>query len=56
MRFLWACEELDGKDESWARAVAAQRVRMYAFPSIRLEVALSVQAPGPVMKAEIGMA
>ena len=50
IQFLWAYEELDGKHESWAKAAAPQRLRTYAFPSIRLEVALSMQVPGPVVK------
>ena len=33
----------------WAKAVASQHVRKYMFPSISLDVALSMQVPTPVM-------
>ena len=52
IHFLWAYEEQCGNDKSWAKAVASKCMRKYALPSISLEVAFSVQVPGPVMKAK----
>ena len=49
INFLWAYEEQCGNDKSWAKAVASQCMRKYAFPSISLEVAFSVQVPAPVI-------
>ena len=54
LQFLWAYAEAGGKDKSWAKAVASQCMGKYAFPSISLEVAFSVQVPAPAMKAKDG--
>ena len=35
------------KDESWEKVVASQHVCKYAFPSISLDVVLSLQVPSP---------
>eukprot|EP00746_Dinoflagellata_sp_MGD_P094469 gnl/MRDRNA2_/MRDRNA2_375612_c0_seq1.p1 gnl/MRDRNA2_/MRDRNA2_375612_c0~~gnl/MRDRNA2_/MRDRNA2_375612_c0_seq1.p1 ORF type:complete len:136 (+),score=26.01 gnl/MRDRNA2_/MRDRNA2_375612_c0_seq1:51-458(+) len=49
LQFLRAYEQLGGKDETWAKALAAQRVRTYRFPCISLDVALSMQVPTSIM-------
>ena len=52
LNFLWDYERAGGKDESWANAVASRRESRYTFPSISLDVALSTQVPGSLMKAK----
>lgn len=55
LKFLSAYEVAGGKDESWTQAVASQHVRTYKFPSLSLDVALSTQVPGLLMKAQDGI-
>ena len=52
LKFVEAFEVAGGKDESWAKAVASQHVCKYTFLSISLDVALSMQVPGSLMKAK----
>ena len=50
MKFLKAYEVAGGKDLSWTKAVASQRVHKYMFPGISLDVVLSTQVPIPLGK------
>ena len=51
LKFVEAFEVAGGKDVSWAKAVVSQHVHKYTFLSISLDVALSTQVPGSLMKA-----
>ena len=44
LKWIEACGA-GGKDESWAKAVASPRESKYAFPSMGLDVSLSMQMP-----------
>eukprot|EP00746_Dinoflagellata_sp_MGD_P131976 gnl/MRDRNA2_/MRDRNA2_65709_c0_seq1.p1 gnl/MRDRNA2_/MRDRNA2_65709_c0~~gnl/MRDRNA2_/MRDRNA2_65709_c0_seq1.p1 ORF type:complete len:122 (+),score=24.30 gnl/MRDRNA2_/MRDRNA2_65709_c0_seq1:345-710(+) len=53
LRFFLAYDWSGGRDESWARAVASQFERTYAFPSINLSVSLTVKVPRLKAKDEL---
>ena len=51
LKFLRGCVWVSGKDELWANAVASLHMRKYAFASISLDVALTIDVPRPLRNA-----